>query len=43
MLEDMQREVAWKIRIFFLHIGFKVLLQDAKGTISTEITIYLQE
>lgn len=38
----MQREVAWKIHILFLHIGFKILLQDAKGTITIKTTISLR-
>lgn len=40
MLENVQREVAWEIHI---HIGFKVLLQGAKGSIAIETTIFPQE
>lgn len=43
ILEDMQRGVAWKVSHFVLLFGFKDLLQGAKGTISTETTISLQE
>lgn len=39
----MQGEVARKIHILFLQIGFKVLQPDAKRTFAMETAIFLQE